>query len=204
MGRLFSIDSILYRIGITIIDLFYMNLLWIVFTIIGFGITGGASTTALFYVMLRRAEDKGNCNYKEFFYGFKKNFKKSTIVWIVLISVCSITYVNINNITFFQSIIGNTYMTMFLFAVQLLVLIEILVISIYIFSLLAMYDKPVNLLIKVAFVLGNKYFFTTLTCLALMIIVLIGLFHVPIILCSGISGLIMLTSLIIKDKIILE
>jgi uncharacterized membrane protein YesL len=203
LGKLFSVDGMLYKIGTIIIDLFYMNLLWIVFTILGLGITGGASTTGLFYVMLRRAQNKGNCNFKEFFYGFKKNFKKSTIVWLALIGVFSILYVNINNITFFQSIIGNTYMTMFLFAIQLLVLIELLVISIYIFSLLAMYDKPVNILFKSAFLLGFRYFFTTITCLALMIIVLIGLFHVPIILCTGISGLIMLTSMIIKDKIIL-
>ncbi len=201
MGKLFSIDGLFYRIGIIIIDLFYMNLLWVVFTIIGLGITGGASTSALFYVMLRRAENKGSCNFKEFLHGFKKNFKKSTIVWVILLSIFTICYVNINYIPFFQSIIGNVYLTMFLFGVQLLIIIELMIITIYIFALLAKYDMVVIDLFKMALILGHKHLLTSLTCLALMVIVMIGVFHVPIIFVTGTSGFALLTSLILKDKI---
>ncbi len=179
MGKLLSIDGLFYKIGIMIIDLFYMNLLWVVFTVIGLGITGGASTSALFHVMLRRAENKGNCNFKEYLYGFKKNFKRATIVWAILLSVLTITYVNINYIPLFQSIIGNAYITMILFIVQLFIIIELMVLSIYIFGLLNQKDIPVVDLFKKAFVLGHRHLLTTLTCMALLIVAIIGVFHVP-------------------------
>lgn len=201
MGKLFSIDGLLYRIGTIIIDLFYMNLLWTLFTILGLGITGGASTSALFHVMLRRAENKGNCNFREFWYGFKKDFKRATIVWLILLSIFAITYVNINYIPFFQSIIGNAYITMLLFIVQLLIMVELLVLFIYIFGIINRQTIPVAQVFKKAFIISHKHLLTTLTCIALLIVVMIGIFHVPILLAAGISGYAMLTSLIIKDKI---
>lgn len=201
MGKLFSIDGIVYKIGTVIIDLFYMNLLWAAFTIIGFGLTGGASTTALFHVMLRRADNKGSCNFREFLYGFKKSFKNSTIVWVILLSIFTISFVNINNTPFFQSIIGNIYVTIFLFVIQVLVMIELMIISIYIFGLLAQNDMSVIDLFKVALILGHKHLLTTLTCIALLVVAIIGLFHVPILFFAGISGYALLTSLIVKEKI---
>lgn len=201
MNKLFSIDGLLYKVGTTIIDLFYMNILWLVFTILGLGITGGASTSALFYVMLRRADDKGCCNFKEFFYGFKKNFIKSTKIWLILIGVFAILIVNIEYIPFFKSILMNDYILYTFFAIQLLVMIELIVISIYIFCILTKYDIEIINLFKIAFIFAHKYFVTTITCFALLVVVLIGFFHVPILLCTGISGYAMLSSILLKQKV---
>lgn len=202
MGSLFSMDGLFYKIGTTIIDIIYMNILWIVFTVFGLFITGGAATSALVYVMQRRADNRGSCNFQEFFYGFKKNFKKSTLVWIIMLSVFTIVYININYIPFFQSIIQNTYITMVLFGVQIILIIELLIISIYIFNILVKYDYTIINLFKIAIVLGYRHILTTLTCMALIIVVTVGMFHVPIILLAGISGYTMLACIIMKNIII--
>ena len=201
MDKLFSVDGMFYKVGTVIIDLFYMNFLWLTFSILGFGLTCGASTSALFYVMLRRADNKGCCNFKEFFYGFKINFVKATKVWLIIISICAILLVNINYISFFQSIIRNNYLTLILYAIQLLGLIELIVISIYIFSLITKYDIEIISLFKMAFILAHKHLLSTLTCIALILVVVIGFLHVPILFCMGISGYAMLSSLILKTKI---
>lgn len=201
MGKLFSINGLFYKVGTVIIDLFYMNLLWLLFTIIGFGITGGASTCALFYVMLRRADNRGCCNFKEFFYGFKQYFFKATKVWLILIAIFTVLIVNIDYIPFFQSIIRSNYTMYILFAIQLLAMVELIIISIYIFCILVKYDIEIISLFKIAFILAHKHLLTTLTCLALFIIVLIGFLHIPIIFFAGISGYAMLASILLKGKI---
>lgn len=200
MGKMFSIDSLIYKIGTIIIDIFYMNLLWFVFTFIGLGITGGASTTALLYVMQRRNDNKGNCNFKEFFYAFRKNFYKATIIWIILIMMFVMSIVNINYIPLLQGIINNSYILIIILAFQVLVIIELIIIYIYIFILLTKNDIKIKDLFKIAFVLAHRHMFTTITCIALLLVISIGLLHVPIIFFAGISGYALLSTKLINHK----
>jgi len=201
MNKLFSIDGLFYKIGTIIIDLFYMNLLWLLFTIIGLGLTGGASSASLFRIMQRRAQNKGNCNFEEFLYGFKKFFKRSTIIWVIQILIVIISVVNIHYIPFFENFFENAYFAFFILIVQILVLIEVLAISIYIYNVIVKYDVNLVSAFKIAFVLGYKNILATITCMALAVIVIIGLFSVPIIFCVGVSGYAMLSSIILKNKL---
>lgn len=201
MNKLFSIDGLFYKIGTIIIDLLYMNLLWVLFTVIGFGVTGGASTASLFRIMQRRAQNKGNCNFEEFLYGFKKFFKRSTIIWLSQILIVIISVVNIHYIPFFKSFFENTYLAFIILIVQILVLIEVLAISIYIYNVVVKYDINLVGAFKIAFVLVYKNILATITCIALAIVVGIGYLSVPIIFCVGVSGYAMLSSLILKNKL---
>ena len=49
--------------------------------------TIGASTTALYYTMLKVVQNDRSYISKEFFSCFKKNFKQSTLVWLMLLGI---------------------------------------------------------------------------------------------------------------------
>ena len=49
--------------------------------------TIGASTTALYYTMLKVIENDRGYVASEFFSCFKKNFKQSTLIWLLLLAV---------------------------------------------------------------------------------------------------------------------
>ena len=61
----------------------YLNLLWIVCSLPI--ITVGASTTALYYVTLKIAEDREGDITQQFFRAFRSNFKQATQLWLMLL-----------------------------------------------------------------------------------------------------------------------
>lgn len=70
------------------------NLMFIVFSIPG--ITIGAGFVALYHVMLKTLRGDGVINpFKQFWIGFKSNFKQATICWIVMIAFSVFLYMDV-------------------------------------------------------------------------------------------------------------
>jgi uncharacterized membrane protein YesL len=63
----------------------YLNLLWLVCSLPI--VTIGASTTALYYVTLKIAENEEGDITQQFFRSFKANFKQATVLWLILLAV---------------------------------------------------------------------------------------------------------------------
>lgn len=70
------------------------NLMFILFSLPFF--TLGAALAALYYVMLRtlRSEDAVN-PFKEFWIGFKTNFRQATILWLIFVAVMAFLSVDL-------------------------------------------------------------------------------------------------------------
>lgn len=66
-------------------DLILLNILWLLCSVPF--ITIGASTTALYSVMLKIAANEEGYIIRGFWTAFKKNFKQSTLVWLILLTV---------------------------------------------------------------------------------------------------------------------
>ncbi len=66
-------------------DLILLNILWLLCSVPF--ITIGASTTALYSVMLKIAANEEGYIIRGFWTAFKKNFKQSTLVWLILLAV---------------------------------------------------------------------------------------------------------------------
>ena len=160
MNGIFRIDGPLYRIGNIIYYLIVTNILWVIFSLPLF--TAGASTTALFYVIGKVVRDDDVSTIKDFWKSFKLNFKQSTIVWILMLVIYGIIFINIRNI----NILGS--MSKFILPVQIAILIEIVIITIYIFPILSRYEMTTKNLIKTSFFIGNRHLVTTLLCIASM------------------------------------
>ena len=86
-------DNVIVRALNKICDMVCLNVLWLVCCIPV--ITIGASTTALYTIMLKMVKNEEGYIFRGFFKAFKSNFKQSSIIWIILFLlgiVCWIDY----------------------------------------------------------------------------------------------------------------
>lgn len=79
------LDNIIVRALSRVFDLILLNILWLLCSVPF--ITIGASTTALYSVMLKIAANEEGYIIRGFWTAFKKNFKQSTLVWLILLTV---------------------------------------------------------------------------------------------------------------------
>lgn len=83
MKNLFNQDNPFWSFVAKLVDVFIVHLLWIICSLPI--ITFGASTTALYYVMMKEAKDEGTHYIKLFFRSFKENLKQGSILGIIFI-----------------------------------------------------------------------------------------------------------------------
>lgn len=160
---IFRIDGPLYKIGNILYYLLISNFLWVIFSLPI--VTAGASTTALFYVMGRIVRDDDVSVLKNFWNSFKANFKQAVLVWIILLFVYIILYTNIT----YVHLLGN--ISKYILPVQIAILIELVIITIYIFPILSRYNMTTSNLLKTSFYMGNKHLVTTVLCIFSLFIV---------------------------------
>ncbi len=86
-----------YRFGEIVMSLFYLNLLWIVFTLTGGILLGfGPSTVALYTVLRRWMMGEGDRPVFQLFWrAYRLNFLKANGLTFVLIVLGSMLYINI-------------------------------------------------------------------------------------------------------------
>lgn len=70
------------------------NLMFVLFTLPVFTI--GASAAALYHVMLKTLRGDGVINpFKQFWIGFKSNFKQATLAWLLILALVGFGYVDL-------------------------------------------------------------------------------------------------------------
>ena len=136
MADLQGEQSKVYRAVETFGDLFILNLAFILFSIPI--VTFGASATALYSVSLKMCTKEEGPIWRSFVDAFKKNFKKSTIVWLILIAIAAVIEVEYIYVSNFTGTIVTIYKGVII--VESLFLILVLV---FIFPLLARYENTV-------------------------------------------------------------
>lgn len=85
MSKLFDHDAPLMQVMIMIGNMIVLNILWLVCCIPV--ITAGAATTAVYYTMYQYATDGSEAVFKPFFKTFIKEFKQSTLLWLLLLAI---------------------------------------------------------------------------------------------------------------------
>ena len=85
MSKLFDHDAPLMQCLIMVGNLIMLNILWLVCC--APIITVGAATTAMYYTMYQYATDGSEAVFKPFFSTFAKEFKRSTLVWLLLLVI---------------------------------------------------------------------------------------------------------------------
>lgn len=161
LGGIFSMDGIFYKVGTLIFDMFFLNLLWFVFSLPI--VTMGASTTALFYVCGKKVRGEEGYIFRDFWKSFKMNFKQSTIVWLLFLLVAFILIVDFKNISIMGSMAR--YFSIMLFVISF----ESFITYLYVFPILSKFYIKTTRLIKTSFFMANKHLLTTIGCILIAI-----------------------------------
>lgn len=139
-------DNIVMRALGKIADMMCLNLIWLVCCIPV--ITIGASTTALYTVMLKMVRNEEGYIFRGFFKAFKSNFRQSTLIWLILVLLGIVWTVDIRFAGALNGIAKIAFSAIFL-ALGFLLLSVI----IYIFPLTARYENGIKNTFKNALIL---------------------------------------------------
>jgi uncharacterized membrane protein YesL len=180
MREFFGFEGPFYKYGGMLADILILSLMWIFFSIPI--VTIGASTTALFYVTTRRIAEREGYVTKDFVEAFKSNFKKATIIWLIMAAVISLLGIYIALFLFAFEFLHESIgeMAIIMFPIWVIFLVEAVFISIYIYPLLARFDMGIKQLFKSAFYMSIRHFLTTVTCVILGAGIFIGMFWYPL------------------------
>ncbi len=92
MASIFNYDNMFFRGFDKALNVVYISVLWIVFCIPIF--TVGASTTAMYYSVNKVLRHGRSYVFKEFLGAFKRNFKQSTIICLILLAATALMAVD--------------------------------------------------------------------------------------------------------------
>lgn len=135
----------------------YLNILWLICSLPI--VTIGASTTALFYVTLKMAEDRDDGLTGMFFRAFRRNFVPATKIWLILLAVGGFFAVDGYVLSRIWS--QNVLWTL-LAAVLIAAAIAYAIILLYAFPLLARFENTTFGILKTSLLVGLRYLICTL------------------------------------------
>lgn len=127
-------------------DMICLNVMWLICCIPI--ITIGASTTALYTVMLRMVKNEEGYIFRGFLKAFKSNFKQSTLIWLILLLLGIVWTVDFRVAGFMPGMAG-----IILSAIFLALGFILLSVMIYIFPLTARYENGIKVTFKNALIL---------------------------------------------------
>ena len=144
-------------------DTLVLGFLWIVCSIPL--ITLGASTTALYYAVVKCVKNDNGYAVREFFKCFRKNFRQATILWIVLAAVYMLMRLNTGILMAKTDSLFGLLMIGFYTAVC----VYLLVMACYMFPALSRFDMPTGWFIKISIYMGLRYFLTSVAILLVFV-----------------------------------
>lgn len=160
--KFFSVDSPLYHFLNRLWDVIQLNFFWLVCCIPV--VTVGASTAAAFRVCLKMVDDEEGYIRKEFWKGFKENWKQGTVVGFLTLFCVYVVYLDIQ---IFEAVEGNPVIFLIIAMVSGFLFFLCLI---YAFPLLARYRNSLLGTLKNSFTISRRFFLRTLL-LAFVIIV---------------------------------
>ena len=94
MKKLFSHDSNIIQSLILMFNLMVLNIFWLLLCVPV--ITAGAATTAMYYTLYQYVTDGSESVIKPFFKTFIKDFKQSTVYWLIMLVIGFVLWCDIS------------------------------------------------------------------------------------------------------------
>ena len=161
MGNLFNMDNAFFRFMGKLFDVVALNLVFIIACIPI--VTIGPAISALYYASVKSIRRDRSYPIKEFFKAFKRDFKQSFIVGLILVLAAVIIYVDIR---FVVDYIKNDFTAMRY--VYLVIGLVISFISVYIFPLISRFSLKISGLFRLSFYLAIRHLLTTIVSIILL------------------------------------
>ena len=161
MGNLFNMDNAFFRFMGKLFDVVALNLVFIIVCIPI--VTIGPAISALYYASVKSIRRDRSYPIKEFFKAFKRDFKQSFIVGLILVLASVIIYVDIRFVVYY---IKNDFTAMRY--VYLVIGLVISFISVYIFPLISRFSLKISGLFRLSFYLAIRHLLTTIVSIILL------------------------------------
>ena len=153
--NIFNSDGWFARIFGTIGDIIVVNILFIICSIPIFTI--GASMSAMYYTLLKKQRTGETVGIiKLFFKGFKDNFKKSTIAWLLFMLIAFVFSLDFN---LFGK--GGPQENKLMYYTSVIFFILICFIAIYLFPVISAFENTLkNLILQSIYMAAKNFIFT--------------------------------------------
>ena len=160
-------DNVVTRALSKICDMVFLNVLWVICSIPI--VTIGASTTALYTVMLKLVRNEEGYIFRSFFRAFKENFKQSTLIWLIIAAFSVVWWVDFRIAGMMGAGVGEVLRIIFLIVAFLL-----LSVTIYVFPLTARYENKISATLKNALILTIAKLPYTLLMVAVVVVAVLA------------------------------
>lgn len=141
-------NNIVIRALSKLCDLMLLNIMWVICSIPIFTI--GASSTAMYTVMLKVIKNEEGYIRKDFLKAFRENFRKSTILWMIIAALGGIVFLD-----FWLSRYFTVQIKVILQIIFLILGALVLCMFIYAFPLTARYENSIKNTLKNALILSE-------------------------------------------------
>lgn len=163
MKNIFSHEGVLFRFTERMGNLILLNLLYLLFCIPI--VTIGPATAALHYVTLKYAADEEDRVWVPFFHSFRQNVKQGMIIGVITTAVG--IFLAFDLYWIYQMVsAGQTFDKVVLVLVSLACIIYLMMTA-YIYPLLARYDNSIKQMFRTAIILAVRHLPATL-CMAVI------------------------------------
>ena len=164
MGGWLAPDSKLYNGLVTVADTVIVNLLLIAFSIPI--VTAGAAVTGAHRALLQQAREEGSSPARAFWSGFRSTFWRSTLVWLVLLTLFTVSAWEIWAISRMNlGVAGNAVIVVVLTGIVLFAGF-----AVWIFPLLSEQVGPLGRVVRGAALLAIRHLPRTLAALGLLLV----------------------------------
>ncbi len=174
MKEIFGFDGSFVRFMTKVYDLMVLGFLWILCSIPI--ITIGASTTALYYAIVKSVKNNNGYPIREFFHGFRQNLKAGTLLWLIVLAVVIILQVNI----WFLSSVTDGNFWLFFICLYFAATIYMIAAALYMFPALSRFDMGIGWILKLSLYMVVRYFGTTLALAAALFCIGAFVYRFPI------------------------
>ena len=145
------------------IHIMFLNLLWVLFSLPI--VTAGASTVALYTVLFKMKNGTEGKLFLDFWDAFRANFRQATALWLIIVFAA---VVFTTDILFFINMGGfaGTFCAMLFLGLD----VALLIMSLYVFPLQAVFDNKIGTTLKSALFLSFRHLGWTVGLLILYVL----------------------------------
>ena len=165
--NIFSYDSKFSQLFLKLSYACWLNMMWMICSLPI--ITIGASSTALYSVTLKIADETESNITRQFIHAFRSNFKQSTRLWILLLIAGLLIGGDFYVVMHMRSMSTGIMAIIWTLNLALLIAVSIIyvVVLIYIFPLIARFENTDQAMLKNSLLIGIHYLFCTIVVAAI-------------------------------------
>lgn len=151
MSRFFNMESPIFVFLSRMADLMILNVVFLI-TCIPI-VTIGAAWSSLYYVTLKMIRNEESYIVRSYFKSFKQNFKQSTLMWIIVLILGFLLYMDLRIMTVMESSAGSNVIRI---GIYMLGLVGIFVLQ-YLFPLVAKFFNSTKNMFRNAFLMAIRH-----------------------------------------------